>query len=467
MTFKLNLALVALFISNSISAQDSYEINLKIEGLEDTVGYLGYHYGNKKYVQDTASIDEFGQITFKGDTKLKKGVYFLYCPKFYMEFIGGEDVISIKTKKSSIYDSMLVTGSIENESFRDFQVLMKAYQVNVQGLSSELGNANTESDSSELYAKMNELRILNVKNRDSLEVIYRENYTGALLRLMRSPKELKIETDSITLEIRKAQYSYYKEHFFDGIDFNADGTMRAPVFHNKVKEYLTQVTIQNPDSIIASIDYILEKSKNNDATYRYWLISFLQDYQNAKIMGMDKIFVHISDNYYLNGKAPWAEEEMLKKLKDEMFFQRENQIGLKAPEIYLADTLKRPFNLYGLNAKYTILFFYSPTCGHCKKSTPGMLDLYHDFKKDGLKMIGICTDTEMDKWKNFIKDFELDWINVADMEVKSNFRMQYNVRTTPVIYLLDKDKTIIAKKLDEEQLRALLNDRISIEKQNN
>jgi peroxiredoxin len=465
MTIKPYLALIVFFISNGISAQDSYEINLKIEGLEDTVGYLGYHYGNKKYVQDTATIDSFGQIKFKGDKELKKGVYFLYCPKFYMEFIGGESLISIETKKSSIYESMVITGSEENESFRDFQLLMKDYQVKVKYQSDKLAEAKTKSDTTEVYAKLSVLRNLNVKNRDSLEVIYRENYTGALLRLMRSPKELKIETDSITLEMRRKQYKYYKDHYFDGIDFDADGTMRAPVFHNKVKEYLTQVTIQNPDSVIASIDYILEKSKNNDETYRYWLISFLQDYQNAKIMGMDKIFVHISDNYYLNGKAPWADEEMLKKLKDEMIFQRENQIGLKAPEIYLADTLKRAFNLYGLNAKYTILFFYSPTCGHCKKSTPGMLELYHDFKDDGLKVVAVCTDTEMDKWKDFVKDFELDWINVADMDYQSNFRVQYNVRTTPVIYLLDKDKTILAKKLDEEQLRALLNDRIAFEKQ--
>ena len=70
--------------------------------------------------------------------------------------------------------------------------------------------------------------------------------------------------------------------------------------------------------------------------------------------------------------------------------------------------------------------------------------------------------TDIPKWKGFIKEFELDWLNYADPHLRSNFRVQYNVRTTPVIYILDKDKKIIAKKLDVEQLEGFINDQIRI-----
>lgn len=461
MQFKSILFLLPFWFISTVHAQDTYEIKLKIDGIEDSVAYLGYHYGDKKYVQDTAEVDASGQILFKGDKRLKKGVYFLYSPKFYMEFVVVEQQFAIETTKDDIYGNMVVEGSEENSLFREFQLLMKSYQVEVNKLSGQLADAKSKEDSSSIYSQIGDYRTKNVAFRDSLEQANSDKYTGALLRLMRSPKELKVNPDSISADTRKKQYAYYKTHFFDGIDFEDEGTMRAPVFHNKVIEYLEKVTIQNPDSVIASMDYILEKCKNNEEMFRYWLVSSFQKYQNAKIMGMDKVFFHLGENYYLKGKATWADDEMIKKLSEELVFHRENQIGMKAPQIHLIDTLEKPLDLYSLDAKYTILYFYSPTCGHCKKKTPDMLNLYHELKDDGLKIVGVCTDTEMDKWKGFIKDFELDWINAADLYYKSNFRVQYNVRSTPTIFLLDKDKKILAKKLDVDQLSDFLKNMIA------
>lgn len=445
-------------------SQNGYNIKLKVNGIEDSVAYLGYHYGNKKYVQDTSVVEKSGQVIFKGDKRLKKGVYFLYSPKFYMEFLVVDQNFSIETSKNDIYGKMKIEGSDENVIFKNFQIMMQKYQSAIKALSNQLENAKSKDDSTNIYTQVKKLRTLNITNRDNLEKENSNTYTATLLRLIKSPKELKIDSDSITIDQRKEQYAYYKSHFFDGIDFDDEGTIRTPVFHNKVVEFLEQVTIQNPDSIISSLDYILDKSKNNEEIYRYWLVSSFQKYQNTKIMGMDKVFLHLGDNYYLKGKAPWSDDEMIKKLKDELIFYRENQIGMIAPQLNLLDTLFKPIKLHNIEAKYMILYFYSPTCGHCKKKTSGMVKLFHDFKEEGLQIMGVNVDTEVDKWLDFIKDFELDWVNTADISYKSNFRIQYNVRSTPTIYLLDKEKKIIAKKLDAEQLRDLLEKLIAFDK---
>jgi peroxiredoxin len=123
-----------------------------------------------------------------------------------------------------------------------------------------------------------------------------------------------------------------------------------------------------------------------------------------------------------------------------------------APRMNLLDTAMQPFSLNQLNEKYLIYFFYDPDCGHCKKKTPILKEAYPDLKKAGAEVIAICTITDTDKWKNFIKEQKLDWLNLGDPLYQNNFRMEYNVRTTPQLYVLNQERRIIAKKIDVEQV---------------
>ena len=93
-----------------------------------------------------------------------------------------------------------------------------------------------------------------------------------------------------------------------------------------------------------------------------------------------------------------------------------------------------------------------------------MLDTYHALQADGVEVMGVNVDTDIDEWKEFIDEFQLDWINAADPFTRSNFRRQFNVRSTPTVYVLDRDKTIIAKKLGVEQIEGFLRDRIEFDR---
>lgn len=46
-----------------------------------------------------------------------------------------------------------------------------------------------------------------------------------------------------------------------------------------------------------------------------------------------------------------------------------------------------------------------------------------------------------------------DWINTTDPEHKSRFRIIYDVKTTPQVYILDKDKRILTKKIELNNCR--------------
>ena len=78
-----------------------------------------------------------------------------------------------------------------------------------------------------------------------------------------------------------------------------------------------------------------------------------------------------------------------------------------------------------------------------------------------MEILAISTITDINKWREFVQKFELDWINLADPYYQSDFRQLYNVKTTPTIYILDQDKKIIAKDIGTDQIEDFLKPRLA------
>jgi peroxiredoxin len=271
--------------------------------------------------------------------------------------------------------------------------------------------------------------------------------------------DVPANADSLTFK-----YSYYKVHFWDGIDIADPGLLRSPLLYNKIMDYLDNVVIQHPDTVIVAIDDLITTSKKNDEAFRYLLITLTNKYESSKVMGFDKVFVHLVDQYYLTNQATWTDVETIAKLEERAASIRPNFIGNPAPAFTLQDTLGRDYRLYDIDAKYTVLYFYDPDCGHCKTSTPGLYDAYADLQSKNVEVLAICTTTDSKRWHEFIVDNDLDWINLADLASVTHFKYYYDVRSTPTVYILDKDKKILLKKIATEDIPDIIDQLIAREK---
>jgi hypothetical protein len=87
-------------------------------------------------------------------------------------------------------------------------------------------------------------------------------------------------------------------------------------------------------------------------------------------------------------------------------------------------------------------------------------EAYQKLKSEGVKVLAVNTITDGDKWKEYIRENELDWINAGDIYVRSNFRYDYNVESVPRVFILDKDKKIIARRLGAEDVEPFMNNYI-------
>ena len=120
-------------------------------------------------------------------------------------------------------------------------------------------------------------------------------------------------------------------------------------------------------------------------------------------------------------------------------------------------------------ANYTVVCFWDPTCGHCKEVVPKLDSMYHaKWKAVGLKLFSVAKETDGTRkdWINFINDHKLTaWTHVYYSKADEKLRVDagvpgysqlYDVQSFPTLYLLDKEKRIVAKKLSWEQIDEVL-----------
>ena len=132
-----------------------------------------------------------------------------------------------------------------------------------------------------------------------------------------------------------------------------------------------------------------------------------------------------------------------------------NRIGTKAADFRFTDKRGRTFNLYGIDAELTLLFFSNPGCTACKdiidvlNGDPGISGLIADGK---MKVLNIYIDEDLEAWRSYMPIYPETWYNGFDPDLVIRGETLYNVRAIPSLYLLDRDKKVIMKDAPEARL---------------
>ena len=471
-----------LILANLSYAQsrktDYYNFTGKVEGLQDTTCMLAYYFGDKQFAKDTAEIDSDGNFIFKGDDQLLHGMYMIVFPEGnYMEMVVAENEFSFSTNKDDLINSMKFSNSKENEKFYSYmQVLAKEQKV-LNELKSKLEIA-TQNNKQSIQDLIDAITTNLVSYQENF---YKENPDILFSSILNSSKEVEIP-DAPVLENGRLdstfQYKYYKAHFYDNFDFSDERLLRTPIFHNKLSTYLEKLTFKQADSIIVSCDFLIENSRANTEVFKYTLSYLASKYERSKVMGLEKVFVHIVNKYF-NSEVDWLDEAQIFNITNRAETIEPLMIGKIAPQLKLRDTNDVVRVLHEMDNEFTLLIFYDPDCGHCKKELPVIKQKQDEWTKDGIDVGIYCVSVELDreKWTEFIKTYDIgSWINVAELKTvndgiynKANDREvtslpelkeKYDISGTPKVYLLDKQKKILVNaikgNIGVEQLSELL-----------
>ena len=453
----IQLVITVFFTGFLTALSGQYNVDIEIENYENDTLIVGYFYGEKQLVRDTLYAQKKGHFVLSGADTLHNGAYILmtFPDKQFIQF----HVNEAEKHFSLMYDyndkaNIYFEGSQDNKAFHDYISLVTQLRPKAEILRDTIrALREKERDTKQFENELRELDLRISAKQEKILVDIPESITAKIIKSnidIEVPEFMDVENQEM------AKYRYYKSHYFDNIDLADPESLYLGVLSPRVDAYLERLTAKHPDSIARSLDTLLAKMAPAPDTYRYYLSTFLNKYGQAKIVGYDAVYVHLADNYYKNGKAPWISAENLAKLTDNADKIRPTLIGnIGADLVLYGEDGQTKIKMSEMDYEYLILLFWAPDCGHCTKSLPKFVDFNERWKESGVKILAICTkhqDKTENCWKAVKEKDMLGFVNAADQYHRSKFKLHYNVSKTPKLFILDKTREIIMKDLGADQL---------------
>ena len=450
LNLKIAIVLLLLISVVSVQSQDSFKIDFKTPKRIDSVLYLGNYFGDKYKLVDTSTFS-YNTYTFSGNKNLPGGIYMILDSKKgkLIEFLIDKDQKFTLTVDESFSNNNLITkNNPENELFNKHYLFTNQVFTEINALRKQIESKKVDKIVTDSINK--EIARLTINLTDFRQKAIDQNKNTFYAAILKALKEVEVP-DSIKNQ-SDLSYYYLREHFWDNVDLSDGRLLRTPLLTSKVETYLDKLTPPIADSVIVSINKMIAQTKANTEVRDYLIWLFTSKYQNPKIMGLDAVFVYLADNYFakyeITNTTPSIKQTITKKA-DQL---RKILIGSLAPDLWLIDTTGTYKSFKEIKADYTILFFWDIDCSICKKELTDLKKL-NDDNKYNLEVYAIASNNDLDAWKNYIKTADLNWINVnGSKSMTPDFHDLYDIYATPVIYVLDHDKKIIAKRINAQQI---------------
>lgn len=455
MSRKILLAgIIALIFSYTFSQDKGYHIAVNISDYTDSVAYLGHYYADKLSVADTAFSDN-GKFVYTGHEPLKQGVYFVVSMdkrKLFEFIVDNDQHFSISSTMQAPPDEVVIKGSDENELFYTYLSHNRKSYERMRNIRNRIKALEAGSDSLKYYRE--EIGRLNQSSIDyKIQFMedHPESMTSLLFTLMKEPEMPDFFLEDGRHDTLSA-YLYYRKHYWENIDLSDDRILRTPVFYRKLNTYMEQVIPKHPDSVIVEIDRMIAATHNNKDMKEFMLWHFTNTYETSKVMGYDRIFVHMVDEYFTDTSYDWLHHEVQQNMINRANTLRQVLIDAYAPALIMVDTNGQFVALRQIEAEYIIVLFWVSHCGECQREVNALKKFYQETDID-LEVYAVNTDTSMHEWKSYIVRKGLDWVHVnGNYSLTGDYHDLYDIYSTPVIYVLDRNKKIIAKRLAADRI---------------
>lgn len=441
------LLLFSFVLFTATFAQLPVNIQVQLDGLSSEQVILAYYHGNKQYIKDTVMSDAKGKFTFSYPEALDQGMYLFVFPSRsneYVEFIiNADQQFQMKAQKKDIVATAVFKGSEENTLF--FNHLRKI---------KELSSVNASDQAAvELSAQQYE---------DYESQLFNEHPESFLVKMLGFQRHPAIPE---TIKGETERFYYYKSHYFDYTDWNFQPIVRTPSYQNMINEYIDNLTVQTPDSLISSCDFLLSRTPGKNALFQYTLIDLLNRFAKSKTVCFDAVYVHLIEKYYLTGQAFWLNpndetgKKELKKLADAAQRLKPILCGAYAYNFNLKDLAGQRHELRKIEAERTLLIFWSADCHKCESFMKELESIAELCQQKNVRIVTVDNGQNVELWKQKVEKHAA--LKMLALTSSSNEELRdlidhYDLYETPTVFMLDTNKQILYKYIDVKQIRDLI-----------
>lgn len=186
-------------------------------------------------------------------------------------------------------------------------------------------------------------------------------------------------------------------------------------------------------------------------------------YISSPVMGAEEMAVYLYDEWFSKGKASMHDKDLEQQARIFAAFNRNSLIGMKAPQISLqgiwGGTCSIPDDCSG---RLAVLYFYDEGCPVCSVESALLGSFVQRYSGDSLEIAAIYTGQDEQAWEAYrtsrlpSSSGPVTVTHLWDPGMTSSFPMLYGVLSTPKMFLLDKDGTILGRNLGTRALEQLL-----------
>ena len=235
------------------------------------------------------------------------------------------------------------------------------------------------------------------------------------------------------------------------IDFNDTTLVDSEFLKTTLANYIDSAKNPQLPSENQMYNYILAADNILKECSSYPMYAFVYQYLICGFsdLGANLVVDYLTRMPYLNYiNADTEQKQYIINIAES--YQRV-KIGFQAPNIQSLTINNEQFDLYNVNSEYTIILFWSYSCRHCRDLIGELADFVRENKD--CKIVTVNVSGDLKKVRRFLKKQHLADYNICDGKGwSSTIVSDYAVDMTPSLFLLDKNKIIIAKPFNVDEI---------------
>ncbi len=447
---------------SAYAGNDSLHIEISAPQLKGQQITLCSYFDRQVYKQDSLLLSSQGEGFFHKKEKIPEGLYMIYIDSMrrFDLLLGDDQDFRIAIDTTDLTGKNQVSGSGQTEAFFSYIRYLTNKQAERKKITDQMRlHPEGSKENQLLKTKLSDLNKEVARFQQTFISQHEQEWVGLFFRGLEPVKTGPYPAPK-NEEEGLQEFYYLKDHYFDNINLKDGRFWRTNYFPAKVLSYMQYQVEQDPDSLANVASRLVSQTLKGDSICFPMMLGTLFNYAiSSTVMGMENTWARLAEDYYFQERSYWDDSTFLKNLKTEYQKIKYNRIGMKAYDMNLKDSIGNPVRLYGVGNQYTLLYLYEPACGHCKTETPKLYEqIYKKYAGKGVDIACVYIMTDKKEWMDFVQANHLEgehWHNLWDPDRKSYYWQFYDTNTTPSIYVLDKDKKIIAKKVSVESLDKL------------
>lgn len=228
----------------------------------------------------------------------------------------------------------------------------------------------------------------------------------------------------------------------------------SPFVRQYLNNFYDRMISQHYDSIFSCVETQMRYVRDADVRPFYFSV-LTNKFETSKIVGHENVFASIVKGFPKSDFG-WVEDSVYLKLQEKADKIRLNPVGGKAKSFpiknFKSGSLSSLNQVFGI---YKLLVFFDSDCGHCKEAMPFYMEVIDEFKDNGLVPILVTVETTNEFLRELIasREYNPSYFYYHHEVTQEDFRLKYDIPSTPQVYILDSSNKILAKNIPAKELK--------------